>query len=79
MAEEKNDYDFISPSHYKQGSKEVWEMMVDIWGKDAYVIHCEMTAFKYRMRIGLKPDQPIERDLEKARWYEAMASKLKKQ
>ena len=79
MAEEKNNYDFISPSHYKQGSKEVWEMMIDVWGVDAFITHCEMTAFKYRMRIGLKPDQPIERDLEKARWYEAMANKLKQQ
>lgn len=32
---------------------------------------------KYRMRMGTKPDQPIERDLEKANWYLNKAKKLK--
>jgi len=52
-------YDYINPDHYKKGSKEVYEMMIDIWGKDAFIKHCEMCAFKYRMRLGEKPDQPI--------------------
>ncbi len=73
----KNKYDHINPAHYQNGSKEVWEMMVDIWGKDAFIKHCEMTAFKYRMRVGLKPEQPIERDLQKAKWYEEKAKQLK--
>lgn len=71
-------YDHVNPDHYKKMSKEVWEMMVDIWGQEAFIKHCEMTAFKYRMRIGSKPDQPAERDLEKARWYEAKAKELGK-
>lgn len=71
------DYNYISPSHYQNLSKETWEMMVDIWGKDKYIAHCEMCAFKYRMRLGSKPDQPIDRDLEKARWYENKAKELK--
>ena len=70
-------YDYINPDHYKQGSKEVIEMMVDIWGAEAVALHCEMCAFKYRMRLGNKPDQPIERDLEKARWYENKAKELR--
>lgn len=70
-------YDFVNPDHYKQNSKEVIDMMVDIWGKEAVSIHCEITAFKYRMRIGNKPDQPIEQDLKKAQWYEAKAKELK--
>lgn len=37
-----------------------------------------MTAFKYRMRVGKKPGQPVERDLEKAKWYEDKAIELKK-
>lgn len=72
----KKDYDFINPNHYKKGDKEVYEMMIDIWGKDAFIKHCEMCAFKYRMRLGEKPDQPIERDLEKAKWYENKAKEL---
>lgn len=31
--DEVKEYDFINPNHYKQGSKEVIEMMMDIWGK----------------------------------------------
>ena len=72
-------YDNINPDHYKQSGKEVIDMMVDIWGKKAVATHCEITAFKYRMRLGLKPDQPIERDIEKAKWYEAKAKELKNQ
>lgn len=72
----KKNYDFINPSHYKNGHKEVWQMMLDVWGKKAFINHCQMSAFKYRQRLGLKPDQPIERDLEKARWYENKANEL---
>lgn len=71
------DYNYIDPNHYKKGSKEVWEMMVAIWGKEAYIAHCEMCAFKYRMRLGEKPDQHIERDLAKAKWYENKANELR--
>ncbi len=77
MENNNNTYDYIKPSHYTSQTKEVWEMMVDIWGKEKYIAHCEMCAFKYRMRLGSKPDQPIERDLEKAKWYEAKAKELK--
>jgi hypothetical protein len=73
----EEEYDHINPNHYKVGGKETFEMMIDIWGKDAFIKHCEMTSFKYRMRIGIKPNQPIERDLEKAKWYELKAKQLK--
>ena len=73
----KEEYDYINPNHYKLGGKETFEMMIDIWGKDAFIKHCEMTSFKYRMRIGTKPNQPIERDLAKARWYELKAKQLR--
>lgn len=69
--------DPINPDYYKRTSKEVYQMMIDIWGVEAYIAHCEMCAFKYRMRLGEKPDQPIERDLGKARWYEDMARRLR--
>ena len=73
----KENYDYVNPSHYKGFSKEVIDMMVDIWGKETVAIHCEITAFKYRMRSGTKPDQPIERDLKKAIWYLNKAKELK--
>jgi hypothetical protein len=71
------DYDYINPAHYQTYEKQPYEMMIDIWGVEAFVKHCEMTAFKYRMRLGSKPDEPIERDLEKAKWYEIKAKELK--
>lgn len=74
---EVKEYDFINPNHYKQGSKEVIEMMELIWGKESLGVYCEMNAFKYRMRLGLKPEQSVERDLEKANWYEQKAKELR--
>jgi hypothetical protein len=74
---EVKEYDFINPNHYKQGSKEVIEMMELIWGKENLIAYCEMNAFKYRMRLGLKPEQSVERDLEKANWYSAKAKELR--
>jgi hypothetical protein len=73
-----NSYDYINPQHYQNSSKEVIDMMVDIWGPRAVSLHCEMCAFKYRMRLGSKPDQPIERDLNKAKWYEDKRKELLK-
>jgi hypothetical protein len=70
-------YDFINPPHYQQNTKEVWEMMLAIWGKEKFIAHCEMTAFKYRMRIGLKPNQDIQDELNKAIWYENKAKELR--
>lgn len=72
-------YDYINPSHYKKYSMEGWEMMLKIWGREKFIAHCEMCAFKYRLRLGDKPDQPVEQELEKARWYENKANELKKQ
>ena len=71
------EYDNINPNHYKQGNKEVIEMMELIWGKEALITYCEMNAFKYRMRLGNKPNQPIEQELEKAKWYEEKAKTLR--
>lgn len=51
------------PPRYNQYSVEVIDMMERIWGKDAVKLWCEMTAFKYRMRLGHK--DAIEQELEK--------------
>ena len=74
--EQESLYDYINPEHYKTLNKEVWQMMVDIWGKDAFKLHCQMCAFKYRMRLGNKPNQPIDQDLKKAHWYEQKIKEL---
>jgi hypothetical protein len=71
------EYDYVNPDHYKKGNKEVIDMMVDIWGKEDVAKHCEMNAFKYRMRMGEKPNQPLEQELKKAKWYEDKAKELR--
>ncbi|MEM9076290.1 MAG: DUF3310 domain-containing protein [Bacteroidota bacterium] len=73
----KDDYNYIDPNHYQDFSFETIEMMEKIWGKEALLAHCEMCAFKYKMRAGSKPNQPIDRDLEKAQWYLNKAKQLK--
>jgi len=70
------EYDYINPSHYQANVKQPWEMMIDIWGKEKFIAFCQMNAFKYRMRLGLKPDQSIEREVDKINWYEEKANEL---
>ena len=57
------------PSHYNNYSVEVIDMMRDIWGPEATALWCEMTAFKYRMRMGTKEGNPIEQDFAKEQFY----------
>lgn len=62
------------PSHYNHYPIETIDMMVSIFGKEATRQWCIMTAFKYRMRLGLKDD--IKQDLEKEQWYLKKAEEL---
>ena len=67
---EDEQYERVNhPQHYNNYRDEVIVMMEKIWGLDALIDFCEMNAFKYRMRMGTKPDNPIEQDMEKERWY----------
>lgn len=73
----EDSYDYINPTHYLLGGKETFDMMVQIWGTEKAIAHCEMCAFKYQMRLGKKPGQPVERDMAKIKWYEDKAKELK--
>lgn len=76
--EEDKKYEHVnSPNHYNNYSVEVIDMMEKIYGTDAVILFCELNAFKYRMRMGTKPDQPIHRDIEKEKWYLNKAKELK--
>lgn len=66
------------PSHYNNYSVEVLEMMRRIWGDEKVAIFCELNAFKYRMRMGLKEGNPIEQDLAKEKFYLEYMKKLNK-
>lgn len=63
-----------NPPHYKQGSIEVFDMMVKVWGAEKVKIFCEINAFKYRMRAGNKED--AVQDIAKAQWYENKMKEL---
>lgn len=64
------NYEMVNhPKHYNNYDKEVIDMMVDIWGLEKTAVWCEMTAFRYRMRMGTKPDNPMEQDFNKEKWY----------
>lgn len=70
-------YDNVNPSHYKDGDKEVWQMMVDVFGVEAYMNFCKLNAFKYRMRAGKKEGSYMGDDIKKAMWYERQILELK--
>jgi len=69
--------DNINPEHYKQLPKETIDAMVFIWGKEAVAKHCQMCAFKYRMRFGHKEGQALEDEIGKIKWYENKAKELR--
>lgn len=57
------------PIHYNRYSVEAVEMARRIWGDEALKTAAEITAFFYRMRMGLKPENPIEQELEKEEFW----------
>lgn len=67
---DNNNYEMVNhPSHYNKYDVEVIDMMERIWGPEAMITWCKLTAFKYRMRLGEKPENSVEQDLEKEKWY----------
>ena len=84
MQEEKlNTYEMVNhPTHYGRYDVEVIEMIRRIWGPFITSKWTEITAFKYRQRLGEKPDNPIEQDLNKENvylgWYQQYKDEWKK-
>ena len=71
-------YEMVNhPTHYNNYPIEVIDMMVGIWGQENVALWCDITAFKYRMRMGTKPENSIEQDLEKEAWYLNKAKELR--
>jgi hypothetical protein len=62
--------------YYREHPIEVIDMMEKIWGRENTSLFCEMNAFKYRMRVGLKSDDTAK-DLAKEKWYLDKARQLK--
>ena len=78
MSSETN-FDAINhPAHYNEWQFEVIDMMQRIYGKQATGMWCEMTAFKYAMRMGFKPGESPEENLQKRNWYLQKSKELLK-
>lgn len=83
----KKNYEMVNhPKHYNNYDVEVVDMMEKIWGTKATMDWCKMTAYKYRMRMGTKPnenDSPeamkakLLEDFNKEQWYLKKADELK--
>jgi hypothetical protein len=72
------NYEMVNhPTHYNNYEKEVIDMIESIWGTYLAAMWCEITAFKYRMRMGTKPGNSIDQDINKERWYLNKAAELK--
>ena len=73
------EYEMVDhPSHYNQYDIEVIDMIIRIWGPEAAALWCDITAFKYRMRMGTKPDNSIEQDIKKEQWYLNKSKEIRK-
>jgi hypothetical protein len=72
-------YEFVnSPAHYVQDDgRETWERMLDFWTLEEVALWCDMTVFKYRDRLGKKPNENIEREQGKIDWYTNKANELR--
>lgn len=64
-----------SPPHYNSYNMEVIDMMERIWGLENLIMFCEINAFKYRMRLGLKDS--MDQDFAKEQWYIKKAQQLR--
>lgn len=72
------DYEMVNhPKHYNSYDVEVVDMMRRIWGSEKTAIWCELNAFKYRMRMGLKPGSSFDDDLAKEQWYLNKAKEIR--
>lgn len=73
-----DEYNFVdSPVHYNNYSVEAFEMMRRIFGTDKMIDFCEINALKYRLRAGSKPNESVETDLKKEKWYLNKAKQLR--
>ena len=70
----------VNPEHYKENifGEELIDVMESNFTASEFVGFLKLNAFKYRMRAGTKPKQPMEPDIKKALWYEDRLSKIKK-
>lgn len=65
----KKEYDHVRAPHYRQSPIEAIDIFEKVYGAEMTAMWCEITALKYRLRLGHKPTSPIEDDIKKEKWY----------
>lgn len=65
----------LNPDHYKAGKLQTIEQMMIVFGPNKVASFCEVNAFKYHARAGLKGDAVM--DHKKADWYMRLYDRLK--
>ena len=79
ISEEKSkDYDFIKPQHYKlwKDNNDVNDVIKATLSKEELIGFYKGNILKYQLRLGKKPNEPIERDIEKIKWYQEQLNQL---
>lgn len=70
--------DFVNPRHYQtEDGKQVWELMIDKFGVEAFLNFCDLNVFKYEQRKGKKTTEDKDYDEAKAEWYRKMAQRIR--
>lgn len=73
----EGQYDQDGNANHYDSRINVLTQIESIWGTRNTMIFCEITEFKYRMRLGKKEGQPLNQELKKANWYSRAAEYLK--
>lgn len=73
-----SQYEYVNhPQHYNNYPLETIEMIERIYGPEKTALWCEITALKYRLRMGNKPNEELMKDINKEKWYLNKAKELR--
>ena len=78
---EKEEYDFIKPKHYEvfPGMEDTFEIHRSYLTSEEYIGWLKGSILKYKLRMGEKPGESYERDMNKINIYrEEMRSFINK-
>lgn len=73
-----SEYEYVDhPQYYNNYPLETIEMIERIYGPEKTALWCEITALKYRLRMGNKPNEELMKDIKKEQWYLNKAKELR--
>lgn len=70
-SESKEPYDFVKPNHYQlfPGMKDTFEIHKAYLTREEFIGWIKGTILKYKMRIGEKPGEDYQREMDKINVY----------